>query len=477
MLLPSTTIAETPFNNIKTDIILQTSDDVQFHVWSIILAEASLVFRDMFTLPQPTISQTAPVIPVSEASQVIDPLLRLCYPVDDPALTDLSLLGRVWEAARKYALDEATKLATTAVHAFISTSPLQVFALACRLEAEEEVKLAAKAWKSSETFRSLISSGNPKVFDYTIAGASYIHEMSGIPSGAYYRLLSFLRADHDPDTPICTTPVIGHPEIETTKHSFSFDIPCSADADVVIQSSDGVDFRVHKLMLRSATAEELLQGEATTQMVVEGLPVVEVAVRGEILAEILKLCYPMYKFLVEDCSIIRQMLQIASLYKMSKVVEVLKKRVMDLLDRYPLSLYFVAVEQSWMDVAEAAARQLAKAPIENLFVEEMEEFPTDAYHRLLKYHHAHTMIVANIAAQYSNGAKRWMKLKLHNHGDDFLTAKAMVPILLPVVEMNLEWKREREGSASRFMGSLTAIMYKSQSMVSDIEEAISNFEL
>ncbi|PSR86947.1 hypothetical protein PHLCEN_2v5295 [Hermanssonia centrifuga] len=101
MPLPSTTVAEAPFNNIQTDIILQTSDGVQFHVWSIILAEASLVFRDMFTLPQHTIqgSPTTPVIPVTEASRILDPLLRLCYPVDDPVLPDLSSLGYVWEAA------------------------------------------------------------------------------------------------------------------------------------------------------------------------------------------------------------------------------------------------------------------------------------------------------------------------------------------------------------------------------------------
>ncbi|KAF9240602.1 hypothetical protein BU15DRAFT_73833 [Melanogaster broomeanus] len=63
--LPST--APEPFDNIDADVILRSSDNVDFRVFKIILSLTSPVFKDMFTLPQPdNQSPTSPsAIPVS----------------------------------------------------------------------------------------------------------------------------------------------------------------------------------------------------------------------------------------------------------------------------------------------------------------------------------------------------------------------------------------------------------------------------
>ena len=109
-----------PFDNPAADIILRSSDGVNFHVHSIILAEASPVFADMLSIPQPAntmsrikskgVSEGKPIVNLSEESQTLDRLLRLCYPVRDPVLDTLSDVYPVLSAAMKYEMDAATAL-------------------------------------------------------------------------------------------------------------------------------------------------------------------------------------------------------------------------------------------------------------------------------------------------------------------------------------------------------------------------------
>ena len=53
--------ADPPFDKETTDLILRTSDHVEFHVWKGILAEASPVFEDMFVLQQPRQEKPPPL--------------------------------------------------------------------------------------------------------------------------------------------------------------------------------------------------------------------------------------------------------------------------------------------------------------------------------------------------------------------------------------------------------------------------------
>lgn len=58
--------ADPPFDKETTDLILRTSDHVEFHVWKGILAEASPVFEDMFVLQQPPSLQCGPTTDTTE---------------------------------------------------------------------------------------------------------------------------------------------------------------------------------------------------------------------------------------------------------------------------------------------------------------------------------------------------------------------------------------------------------------------------
>ena len=106
--------AAPPFNKRIADIILRSSDHVDFRVRQSILAEASPVFESMFSLPQLPENRKRKerdeaeyrdgiqVVSVAEGSRVLDALLRFCYPVDDPLLPTLKVTCEVLEAARKY---------------------------------------------------------------------------------------------------------------------------------------------------------------------------------------------------------------------------------------------------------------------------------------------------------------------------------------------------------------------------------------
>ncbi|KAJ7501149.1 hypothetical protein B0H11DRAFT_755389 [Mycena galericulata] len=87
-----------PFDEVGTDIILRSSDGVDFHVYRVVLSLASPFFKQMFSLPQPESATPVPVIPVAEASGILDLVLRLWYPGANPAtFTGLEQLAQVIE--------------------------------------------------------------------------------------------------------------------------------------------------------------------------------------------------------------------------------------------------------------------------------------------------------------------------------------------------------------------------------------------
>ena len=84
----------------NADIVLQSSDHVNFRVHRVILVTSSSFFRDMFSLPQPEndiAPDGLPVLRLSETAEVLNSLISMLYPVppDMPRSTDniLALLS------------------------------------------------------------------------------------------------------------------------------------------------------------------------------------------------------------------------------------------------------------------------------------------------------------------------------------------------------------------------------------------------
>ncbi|KAH8110812.1 hypothetical protein DFH11DRAFT_1618868 [Phellopilus nigrolimitatus] len=155
--------ASSPFDNPDADLILRTSDEMDFRVMKVVLALSSPFFKDMFTLPQPGSSdrrgtslspmgsESIPIVSITESSVVLDPLLRICYPVESPRLhqQDIALIGDVLGAALKYDIDVAisyTRVCLRKHLASCSGDAVAAYAIACQFKLDDEARFAAKEY-------------------------------------------------------------------------------------------------------------------------------------------------------------------------------------------------------------------------------------------------------------------------------------------------------------------------------------------
>lgn len=159
------------FSYRDADLVLRSSSPYseEFGVHKCILSASSPFFQDMFSLPQATSERdTLPIVDVSETAHTIETLLRLLYPIPNPAIEDLDELVLVLEAAHKYDVHVAiehlrTLLITT--H-FVEANPLRVYAIACRFELEDEAKTASRYTLSTKVADCPLSDDLKKISAY-----------------------------------------------------------------------------------------------------------------------------------------------------------------------------------------------------------------------------------------------------------------------------------------------------------------------
>ncbi|KAH7890882.1 hypothetical protein F5I97DRAFT_1785369, partial [Phlebopus sp. FC_14] len=179
-------LAKSPFDHVDADVILRSSDNVDFRVFKAILSFASPFFKDMFALPQPgdephtpNSPSSLPVVHVSENAATLEALLLLIYPVTPPEFKTLDDACAVADAAVKYdaaiAVQRVTELMT--VH-FLEKSPLSVYAISCRFGWKNLAQRAAMETLKIKGLRS----GNPDL---------YVKEMESMTGGAFHRLIAY----------------------------------------------------------------------------------------------------------------------------------------------------------------------------------------------------------------------------------------------------------------------------------------------
>ncbi|KAG9227084.1 hypothetical protein CCMSSC00406_0008284 [Pleurotus cornucopiae] len=98
-----------PFIGGHGDIILCSRDGVDFQVYKVIMVVASPFFRDMFSLPDSpgrnVYQGGKPVIDMQETSLTLDNLLRFCYPIENPKVSDRKAFQKVMAAADKFRME------------------------------------------------------------------------------------------------------------------------------------------------------------------------------------------------------------------------------------------------------------------------------------------------------------------------------------------------------------------------------------
>ena len=134
--VPSAKLAEAPFDNAGADLILQSSDEVHFHVFKNIISIASPVFAVMFSLPLPPSGKQlrdasgVQVVSLSEHSTALDIALRHIYPVRTPKGDKLHYASILSEFARKYQVETWDEFITGYLTDSIERDPVGVYAIA-----------------------------------------------------------------------------------------------------------------------------------------------------------------------------------------------------------------------------------------------------------------------------------------------------------------------------------------------------------
>lgn len=395
-------VAEPPFDDEEANIVLVSSDNVLFHVQRVILALASPFFKSMFSLNQPPVVEGEAVIqpeqsdpiPVPEDCLVLDSLLRFCYPVRDPVITDITFLGEVLEAAMKYEMDQATFVLRQLIADEIPESALHVFAVVCRLELEDDARQAAEAYRQQqEPFlkpRSWVA-GNTEWglpgFQETVPGHIYNDVLDVISAGTYFRLLQFLRTGEA--TTFCTPHVEGASKVGVSSRTFP-DFSQSG-ADLELKTTDGQSFLCHRVVLTLASAQRLLTKGTSPTISSESIPVYHVDLNSSILNDVLVACYPPSE---KSVNISRDafplhILPAARRLKITPILTLAKHFWPQIVSRDPLSAYCTAIGLGWDEQAQQAARGTVETDrdIVHAYVADMEHMPANAYQQLLRYHH------------------------------------------------------------------------------------------
>nr|VWO94991.1 N/A [Ganoderma boninense] len=417
------TIARFPFNQPSADITLRTSDRIDFYVHSPILSQASPMFADMLSLPQPSsVSQVAiadrPVVDVTEDSRALEMLLRLCYPVLKEKLDKLDDIVPVLQAAMKYDMEWPVYLLTSDLREIVPQSPLKVWAVACRCGLEDFAKEAAAMIMENAKGDSDSSSRRRRqprrrisnttaqaplaLLASTLQSPQYGKEvLRGISAGDYFRLREYLRTgDEQPTTNLLSPTIAIDPSHESQPPLPSSLIPLFPPPDVVLRCPDGAEFRAHTLslvLLSPILAERVQalispspepQGAANAVDSPQALPPLEMDVDSSILPTLLAIIYGGNAHLPSDLGVLSATLVAAKKLGFTGMAEAAQGLWNTLATATPFDAYFIAIDRSLVESARFAARKVLEGPIAGIYTPTMESSTALAYHHLLEYYQA-----------------------------------------------------------------------------------------
>ncbi|KAJ7076994.1 hypothetical protein B0H15DRAFT_862767 [Mycena belliarum] len=134
-----------PFDDPNADVILRSSDGVDFRAHRLVLSLASPIFKQMFQLPQPQSEPEVPIIPLAESVLVLDRFLRFFYPGTESSVPNLEQLREILDIALiKYDMHSLASLGKQYLRSHISDAPVGVYAIACRYGWKDVALDAAK---------------------------------------------------------------------------------------------------------------------------------------------------------------------------------------------------------------------------------------------------------------------------------------------------------------------------------------------
>ena len=467
------------------DIILRSSNGVEFHVHKAILAFASPYFTHMFRLPSK--DGQSLLLDVPESDQIWESLLRLCYPVDAPSV-NIDTIADLTAAAIKYDFPHAIKFMGNELRSYIGlneSNTLDVFAIAYRLELLEEAGEAAGSLHPKKprtlpvTCESLIYDSENNNFwnglgattrksrikwPSTLEGKTFSPKIQSLLSaGDLFRLLKYLRTEPFPKVYSWDPMPAKSAPKPTTILDLGFD---TSDADLILKSFDDVEFRVHKVIIFLASANHLCNVPIESD--IDKLPTIRVGENGVTLGTLVSLCYPVADVDFEDLSVLYEVLKAAKKYEMKKIIQILQVKLTHYIESDPLRIYFTSIALGLKEEAIKASKVfvLSSNDSANAYVPEMEVVPAIAYHRLLKYRYQCREASATTWDDYN---------PRRSHSGDISTGA----IAMPVIEH--EWDKQQGSHRGRGcyhpqLQKPSELMQESKDILRQIEDSIAKVD-
>ncbi|KAI0751810.1 hypothetical protein C8Q80DRAFT_1268991 [Daedaleopsis nitida] len=421
---PFQVLASHPFNRPDADVVLQSTDGVEFRVRSHILVEASPVLERVISEPShlPRAGGAALAINFDADSSTLDALLRMCYPIRK---------GRVARAvdeclsalrtAMAYEMElpvEALEDELVAVARRGAPHALKVWAGACRLRLESLARRAAECLFGDGPLDVALGSLAPADFD-------------GLTAGDVFRLRKYrrVRGQVGPDFSLL-------PPLPPLQAAMPLEIDVSPEMDVPPEqwpvdedpivpgmgphldfrcvSSDGVRFAVNREAVSNASAyikhvisESLERTCASGKKMKNSRLLIPSSISLEetstVLSPLLSLCcsqgesrnYP------TTPAELLSLLSAAERLSMNAIAQDLRARWDVIAKENPLRAYFSAVrERGQEERARLAARYALGIALDQQYLPEMdtEQCPALPYLRLANYYDACRGAAKNLLA-------------------------------------------------------------------------------
>lgn len=375
-----------PFNKSQADIVLRSSDWVDFRVRSHILVEVSAVFEATLSLPQPQASSDpngSPIIDLAEDSSILEALLRICYPIEkDETPRSLANVELVLRAALKYDMPLPIAVLKKELIATAKSAPIPTWAVACHTGLEEVARHAAEI--------TLALKKDQLVFSPS--------DLTGVSAADYFRLCKFhcLGGKVEPEFWLLSpVPASSSQTADVPPPQLPSDIPFP---DLIVRSSDGVDFALHRGVISMASQDlcHRIQALVEASSGANEMPVLQLQENSAVLAVLLRMCYSGVRAVQLNLDFdYEAILTAAEVYGMDCIRIQILNMWREIITTSPLCLYFIAVRLDWKEGMKQAAAIMLSMPLYAMYISQMEIASAIAYHRLIAYHGGYITAVTN----------------------------------------------------------------------------------
>ncbi|KAK2462724.1 hypothetical protein APHAL10511_005242 [Amanita phalloides] len=380
--------ATKPFDSsAKADIILRTSNAVDFFVIKLLLSSVSTVFDSMIAMTVDSETRNGlPVIAVPEGSKLLRQLLILVYAhYDEQSDFDDINLCHLGMMARKYGMEIFVKNRLKRMITIPQLGPIdsfRVYITAIHLVWNDLKEVAAQ-----------------ETWDTPLKDLAHHAELRDITGAQLYRYLAYrfkrnqppLRADKAASS---STSLLAMPHLQKVNpvdNAPLFD--WSSQVDIALRSSDLIDFFVIKsfLIFVSPHFDEIISQTQPTEKATtkNGLNIFTVTENSRTLRQLLLLIYPSIEEAhLDTLEAYFDVRAAANKYKMSIVNHKLENLMLSSLwiREQPLRVYALSIRFGWQEAAKAAAlNTLAKPLQDTTYVEELQDITGEDLYHLIGY--------------------------------------------------------------------------------------------